>query len=431
MKNIILIAVISICFVPARGQQQSLLLEEYRVMAVEYNHNLKAAQKNIAVSMEFENMARADLKPKFSAGANFQYTGNPMELNLNIPALDTPLSFKGRSLNYGASLSLQQPIYTGGRLTESIRIAKLQQTHANASADVVMSEVCFQTDIQYWNTVARKEMVGIANDFHNSISSLVQTIKERVEVGLVDPQELLMAEVKLNEAQYQLLQAKSNMEVSRMALNSLIGVEIGYATKIDESIPILKETDIVINTVPERAELSMAQSNIKIAQSTLKLNDAQYKPQFYVGAEGNYSSPGYNFDKDLDFNYAIYAKLSIPIFEWGKRNSRKRASKRQIEIATDNLHQVEDNINLEIQTSRVALSQAIQRVDLSLSSLGKAKENEQKALERYSEGKISILEVIDAQTYRQTSQINYVQAKAAAQGHYAEVMKALNQYNNQ
>ncbi|MEG2820342.1 MAG: TolC family protein, partial [Muribaculaceae bacterium] len=48
MKNIILIAVISICFVPARGQQQSLLLEEYRVMAVEYNHNLKAAQKNIA-----------------------------------------------------------------------------------------------------------------------------------------------------------------------------------------------------------------------------------------------------------------------------------------------------------------------------------------------------------------------------------------------
>ncbi|MEG0253158.1 MAG: TolC family protein, partial [Muribaculaceae bacterium] len=341
------------------------------------------------------------------------------------------LSFKGRALNYGASLSLQQPIYTGGRLTESIRIAKLQQTHANASADVVMSEVCFQTDIQYWNTVARKEMVGIANDFHNSISSLVQTIKERVEVGLVDPQELLMAEVKLNEAQYQLLQAKSNMEVSRMALNSLIGVEIGYATKIDESIPILKETDIVINTVPERAELSMAQSNIKIAQSTLKLNDAQYKPQFYVGAEGNYSSPGYNFDKDLDFNYAIYAKLSIPIFEWGKRNSRKRASKRQIEIATDNLHQVEDNINLEIQTSRVALSQAIQRVDLSLSSLGKAKENEQKALERYSEGKISILEVIDAQTYRQTSQINYVQAKAAAQGHYAEVMKALNQYNNQ
>ena len=43
--------------------------------------------------------------------------------------------------------------------------------------------------------------------------------RERVEAGLVDPQDLLMAEVKLNEAEYQLLQAKSSLETGRMALN--------------------------------------------------------------------------------------------------------------------------------------------------------------------------------------------------------------------
>ncbi|MEG1983584.1 MAG: TolC family protein, partial [Alistipes sp.] len=161
------------------------------------------------------------------------------------------------------------------------------------------------------------------------------------------------------------------------------------------------------------------------------LNDAPYKPQLYVGAEGNYASPGYNFKADLNFNYAVYAKLSIPIFEWGKRGSRKRASQQQIGMATDNLRQVEDNINLERQTARVALIQAIERVELSHASLGKAEENERKALERYREGEVSILEVIDAQTYRQTSQVNYVQAKVAAQGHYAELMHALNQYNIQ
>ena len=81
-----------------------------------------------------------------------------------------------------------------------------------------------------------------------------------------------------------------------------------------------------------------------------------------------------------------------------------------------------------MQTARVALLQAIQRIDLAGSSLEKARENELKAVERYAEGKVSILEVIDAQTYRQTAQVNYVQAKVSAQGYYSELIKSLNLY---
>ena len=51
--------------------QQSPLLEKYRMMALDYNHDLKAAEKNIAASVEIEKSARADLKPKLSGAANF------------------------------------------------------------------------------------------------------------------------------------------------------------------------------------------------------------------------------------------------------------------------------------------------------------------------------------------------------------------------
>lgn len=86
-------------------------------------------------------------------------------------------------------------------------------------------------------------------------------------------------------------------------------------------------------------------------------------------------------------------------------------------------------VELEIGVARKALSQAMERVRLSENSLAKAEENEAKAIERYNEGKVSVVEVIDAQTYRQTSQVNYVQAKAAAQGHYSELIKALHGYD--
>ncbi len=105
-----------------------------------------------------------------------------------------------------------------------------------------------------------------------------------------------------------------------------------------------------------------------------------------------------------------------------------RAASFQIGAATDNLHQVSDHVNLEVQTARVSLSQAMEQVQLTRNSLEKARKNEQMALERYTEGKVSIVEMIEAQNYRQISQTNYVQAKVSAQGHYSALLKALNKY---
>lgn len=411
------------------SSQQSNLLEKYRQMAVSYNHDLKAADKNISASIELEKSAKADLKPKLSGDANFQYTGNPLQLTLNLPSMESPMAFEGKDLKYGASLTLLQPVYTGGRILETIRMAKHQQAMATHQKELFRSAVCYQTDMQYWNTVARAEIVEVMDEYRNSIVSLTRTIRERVEVGLVDPQDQLMAEVKLNEADYQLLQAKSNLETGLMALNSLVGIELHAATEIDSVIPtVIIPDEIGQSDVSDRPELKIAHDQIRMAESSLKLTDSKYKPQLYIGIDGSYSSPGYNLRSDLDPNYAVYAKLSVPIFEWGKRKNEKRASSHRIGMAQDNLNQVTDNVNLEVQTARVSLSQALERVSLTGSSLEKARENEQKALERYAEGKVSVVEVIEAQTYRQNSQLNYVQAKVSAQGHYSELIKALNRY---
>lgn len=332
-------------------------------------------------------------------------------------------------MKYGASLSLTQPLYTGGRILESIRLAKHQQSMSIHQAELLQSSVCYQTDMQYWNTVARLELVRIATDYRNSIASLAHTIRERVEAGLVDPQDLLMAEVKLNEAEYQVLQAQNNFETGRMALNSLIGMKLEAETKVEDTIPTVPLSDnLMMSGGSNRPELLIAYDRIKIAESHGKLTDSKYKPQLYIGVDGSYSSPGYDFKTDLDPNYAIYARLSVPIFEWGKRRNEKRSSAWKVGMANDYLNKVTDDVNLEVQTARTSLSQAIKQVELTGNSLEKARENEQKALERYEEGKTSIMEVIEAQNYRQASQINYIQAKVSAQASYSSLIKALHRY---
>lgn len=57
----------------------------------------------------------------------------------------------------------------------------------------------------------------------------------------------------------------------------------------------------------------------------------------------------------------------------GETTQRKRAASFQIGAATDNLHQVSDHVNLEVQTARVSLSQAMEQVQLTRNSLEKAR----------------------------------------------------------
>ena len=155
MKKINRWLIFLLCVPTVAFAQQNSLLQKYRSMALDYNHDLKAADKNIAASIELEKAAQKDLRPKLSGEANFQYTGNPLQLNIDLPSMQTPLAFEGRNMKYGASLSLLQPVYTGGRLLVSIRMAKHQQSLAIHQADYFRSAVSYQTDMQYWNTVAR------------------------------------------------------------------------------------------------------------------------------------------------------------------------------------------------------------------------------------------------------------------------------------
>jgi len=431
MNKIITVAAALLLSSTALHAQESELLKKYRTMALSYNQDVKAADKGVAYYKEMESSAKADMLPKVAANATASYVGNPMELSITLPSLGA-FSFEGKHENYGTSVSMVQPVYTGGRNLEQVKIAQKESALSEDQAALTRSTVTFGTDYRYWNAVAAQEMVAVTQQLEKSMEDLVRVVRERVEAGLVNKNDLLMAEVKLNDARFQRKKAQDSFEVSRMALNSQIGVDLKAATEFEASIPTIRlagsfatEVEAALNN---RAEVRMAQGKIAIQESAGKVKDSYYKPQFYLGAEGSYSSPGYNFKPDMDPNYAVYAKLSIPVFEWGKRKSSRRASSIRVDMAKENLNKVTDNVRLEAQSAYYSYSQAVEQVVLTENSLEKAKDNEQMALDRYKEGNLSILETLDAQLYHQMAQINHIRSRANAQIYYSEFLRALGKY---
>ncbi len=73
----------------------------------------------------------------------------------------------------------------------------------------------------------------------------------------------------------------------------------------------------------------------------------------------------------------VYAKLSVPIFEWGKRKNTRRIGKLDVNRALENQSKVADGVRLEVETAYYTYTQAVRQVCLTESSLAKAATSEQ------------------------------------------------------
>ena len=273
-----------------------------------------------------------------------------------------------------------------------------------------------------------RELVDVSRQYQSSVGKLVAIVQERVEAEFTDRNDLLMAEVKKNEADYQLLQAIHDADVSFLSMAVLAGLSADSVFELDSLVGPVCEATVHTGFHPEnsnRAELRIATENIARQQSLMKLENSQFLPHLSVGVDGSYAAPGYDFTADMDWNYAIYAKLSIPLYEWGKRKNVRRAGNYQVCMAKENYSKVVDPIYLETETAGSAYRQAVEQVLLTEQSLEKAAESESISLDNYREGLISIVEVINAQLYHLQARVNYIQSKLKAQVSRSDYYRAI------
>ncbi len=399
-------------------EADSPLLDAYRAQVEAYSPDLKAARHAAGASGEALRSARADFLPKLSGEANFNYTGNPLTLDARLPGTDTSISFEGKDTKYGASVSLAQPLYTGGALQAGRDKAQAEDEKTRQAVQRTANDLRYEADVRYWTCVARHELVGVADSYRASVARLVEVVRQRVEAEYTDRNDLLMAEVRLNDADYRSERARTEAEVARLSLNALAGVASGEQIRTDTAVvahtvagPLPYTAD---DALARRPEMAMAESELKIQQSAARLANSRYLPQLSLGVDGSYSSPGYDFRTDLDPNYAVYAKLSVPLFEWGKRRQTRNMGRYRVDMAREQRIRVADNLRLEVETAHCNYARAVEQVRLTESSLRKAAESEALALDKYREGSVSIVEVINAQLFHQEARQNHVRSKLDA-----------------
>ena len=316
MKKIILSFLISTFFFN-NGNAVSL----YQALNDTYKNNtqLNAERENINAAEEDINISKADYMPSLSLSGSksFENTNELTTQSGTDASIDdvNPLS---------SSIKLEQKLFDQGRdFTHQKNIVGLEL----AKARLVKKEqdILYSAIDAFTGLILAREKLNINRRNLNLLIRQVETDKVRLDRGQITITDLSQSESSLAGAQAQFTQSKSDLLISKLNYENIIG-------NIDDPSKLKKSSNSIVK-IPENLSkaVSLSKENnpdIKIAELELiqsekdiEISKSDLSPTASLSLERSY-----NYDLSTTFDErekdVLKATVNWPFYSGGKKRSK-------------------------------------------------------------------------------------------------------------
>ena len=381
------------------------------------------------------------LTPEFAQqmGAVMNELGQPAAAIGNQLGQKINEAFKTDTRNvFAASVMLRQPIYMGGAITAANRMAEInQQLVANEEQNVTENTLKNIDDV-YWMVVSLSQKQKLATSYRDLVQKLSDDVHKMIGEGVATKAVGLQVDVKVNEADMQLTQVENGVALAKMLLCQICGLptdsDIALADEGKDVLPYSTTVEDIGNeaALGNRSELKMLENAIQISEQSTKLVRAAYLPQ--VALTGGYllSNPTVfnGFERKFGGMWNVGVMVRVPVWNWFEGDYKVRASRAATTIATMELDDAREKIELQLEQCRFKLKEADKRLAMATKNLTSADENLRCANVGFREGVMEATDVMAAQTAWQQAQSQKIDAEVDVKLAQVALKKALGTLNN-
>jgi outer membrane protein TolC len=335
---------------------------------------------------------------------------------------------------FGGAILVTQPVFMGGAIVAMNKIADIGEEMAANSADARRQETLYQIDQAYWQVVSLRHKQKLAEGFLGLVKKLDGDVQKMIREGVATRSEGLSVSVKVNEAEMAVMKVNDGLTLSKMLLCQLCGLpvdeQVTLADEEKEEIVVTGEARTAAQTdmmLSNRPELKMLQNVVDISHQTTNLLKAGNLPQVMLVGGYSVSNPNvYNgFQRKFSGAWNVAVLMRIPIWNWGDVAYKVRAAKGATTIATLELEEAREKMELQLSQSNFRVNEADKKLELAKASRQKAEENLRTANLGFQEGVISSTTVMEAQTAWLQAQSQYIDAEIDVQLSRVNLQKSL------
>ncbi|HEX6861156.1 MAG TPA: TolC family outer membrane protein [Caulobacteraceae bacterium] len=331
-------AVWSAAILPAANAAAETLADAI-ALAYETNPVLEEQRAKQRALDETYVQARTGLRPKVEAAAQvieraIETNGGPRAVDIDadgVPDIEVsvPAASVGSSSS-AASLSVTQPLYTGGRVTSQINASEADVLAGREALRQVEAGVLLSVIQAYVDVRRDQERLRVGRETVAVLERQREEAQWRFEAGEITSTDVALAKARLAAARAGLASAEAGLAISRANYAALVGQNPGELEPEPGLAPLLPDS---LEAAFARAEdnnplLRAAAFSERASRARVALARSQRRP--IIGLRGEV---GYNAVEVADFGnqFGDYDRqvtssigLTMPIFTGGLGNSQVR-----------------------------------------------------------------------------------------------------------
>lgn len=394
-KNILIL--LSLLMVTPVIAQESIDIVTFKESVLEYSQDLKSSKAEYEALQSAIKYAKTAYLPAVSGAGTFRYSF--ADRNYAIPTTEIFFPLEREDFSLGAELT--QPIYAGGAIRSSVKSAKLQGESAEAAVELTVANVIHGAEMAYWGAVAQKSMYNTVKRYVQIITELRDVVEIRYSEGKIAKTDLIQTESRLAEAKLQEIESKTYYEVALQNLNIMMGRDpytfIDVEDEISANLEIPDEVSIN-NILSLRPEIEIAELKVKLQEQQVKRVAADFNPSLYAGLSETWGSSSMNVNNKGYWGHALYVKLSVPVFNWGARYKSMNVERNRLKSSEYELQKQIDAVNKQVAKAWTIMNENVGKIEIASQNVTIADENLELNTFSYNEGRLSILDVLSAQT---------------------------------
>jgi outer membrane protein len=325
----------------------------------------------------------------------------------------------GAANQWNLGLSLQQNVFTGGRVTAQYRAASAGKRSAMIGLTAAKAQLTLDVTQAYYDAQLADRLVIIAEATLSQADTTLAQTKLGRQVGNAAEFDLLRAQVTRDNQVPVLIQRRSDRDVAYVRLKQLLHLpltdSLALTTSLDDSAAASPGTvSTLLAQAPDtaaqsRAPVRQAAENVTAQKSAVTVARAERIPSLSLtSAFGRVAYPSGIFPSWSDFrsNWTVGGSLTLPIFTGGNIHGDEQIAAAGLQQARAQLQQTRELAELDALNALNRLQAAQAQMNASRGTAEQAARAYQIATIRYKEGISTQTELNDAQIQLQQAEAN-------------------------
>jgi outer membrane protein len=403
VRRILLIFVIF--FLSSEANATQLTLEDCITEALKNNRNLKAYEMDLVAAGEDVKTSQTKFLPSLHLKGTYTLLDksdvivfNRNVLGSGIPPQDVQISLENQTM-YGLSLSVEQPVFTGGYLTHSFMKSKIVNQQATYRLERQRKLLVFNIKKVFYEALTEQLYEGILEKIIKFKKERLRVIKERNKEGYASLDDVLLAESDLSSSELDLYKTKNKME---SALSNLEGLmyykQDGDITLRGESVNgflTASIQEVKESALQNRKDLKLSLARIKEAAEDIGMANSEFYPKISLEAR-------YTQQKETNITRPevgmLTGTINWTLFEWGRTKAEVKKAEALKQKLKYEYEEFERSVALEAEQAWRTFKEDEKEVDVREKQLRTAEYRFKQAMDRYSDGAIKIADLFEIES---------------------------------